>query len=66
MLIHPVGNPAAVDPARPAPVTAPPGVTSSRRVVRYDPAQLTELVRLVDAGVVTPDGLAGKVTIRPV
>lgn len=38
-----------------APVVAPPGVTSSHVVVRYDTAQLAELVALVDAGVVTVD-----------
>lgn len=38
-----------------APVTAPPGVTSSHLVVQYDTTQLAELVRLVDAGVVTVD-----------
>jgi NADPH:quinone reductase-like Zn-dependent oxidoreductase len=38
-----------------APVTPPPGVSSSHMVVRYDTGQLTELVTLVDAGVVTVD-----------
>ncbi|MET0132083.1 MAG: NADP-dependent oxidoreductase [Kibdelosporangium sp.] len=38
-----------------APVPAPPGVTSSHVVVQYDPAQLTELVALVEAGIVTVD-----------
>jgi NADPH:quinone reductase-like Zn-dependent oxidoreductase len=61
VMIHLVGTPPPwTPPVRPggavisaaAPVSAPPEVTSSHVVVRYDPAQLGELVKLVDAGVV--------------
>ncbi|MEU8635492.1 NADP-dependent oxidoreductase [Amycolatopsis sp. NPDC048633] len=64
VLIHLVGAPPPWTPpvrrsgaiiSAAAPVPAPPGVTSTHVVVRYDPAQLTELVNLVDAGVVTVD-----------
>jgi NADPH:quinone reductase-like Zn-dependent oxidoreductase len=64
VMIHLVGTPPPwVPPVRrggviisaAAPVTAPPGVTSSQLVARYDTAQLAELVKLVDAGVVTVD-----------
>ncbi|GLY43342.1 NADPH:quinone reductase [Amycolatopsis sp. NBRC 101858] len=64
VLIHLVGAPPPWTPpvrrggaiiSAAAPVPAPPGVTSAHVVVRYDPAQLTELVDLVDAGVVTVD-----------
>ncbi|WP_460406963.1 NADP-dependent oxidoreductase [Actinophytocola sediminis] len=62
VLIHLVGTPPPwVPPVRrggaiisaAAPVTAPAGVSSTHLVVRYDAAQLSELVALVDAGVVT-------------
>ena len=64
VLIHLVGAPPPWTPpvrragtiiSAAAPVTAPPGVTSTHVVVRYDATQLTELVDLVDAGVVTVD-----------
>lgn len=64
VMIHLVGTPPPwVPPVRPggaivsaaAPVTAPPGVSSSHMVVQYDAAQLTDLVKLVDAGVVAVD-----------
>jgi NADPH:quinone reductase-like Zn-dependent oxidoreductase len=62
VMIHLVGTPPPwLPPVRrggtiisaAAPVTAPPGVTSSHMVVQYDTTQLTELVKLVDTGVVT-------------
>ncbi|MEA5362913.1 zinc-binding dehydrogenase [Amycolatopsis sp., V23-08] len=64
VLIHLVGTPPPWTPpvrrggtiiSAAAPVPAPPGVTSTHVVVRYDAAQLTELVRLVDMGEVTVD-----------
>jgi NADPH:quinone reductase-like Zn-dependent oxidoreductase len=64
VMIHLVGTPPPwIPPVREngtiisaaAPVPAPAGVTSSHLVVRYDTAQLSELVKLVDAGVVTVD-----------
>lgn len=64
VMIHLVGTPPPwIPPVRrggtvisaAAPVTPPPGVSSSHLVVRYDTDQLTELVRLVDTGVVTVD-----------
>jgi NADPH:quinone reductase-like Zn-dependent oxidoreductase len=64
VMIHLVGTPPPwLPPVRPggviisaaAPVPAPPEVTSSHIVVDYDTAQLAELVKLVDAGVVTVD-----------
>jgi NADPH:quinone reductase-like Zn-dependent oxidoreductase len=64
VMIHLVGTPPPWTPpvrrngtiiSAAAPVPAPPGVTSSHMVVRYDTSQLTELVKLVDAGIVTVD-----------
>jgi NADPH:quinone reductase-like Zn-dependent oxidoreductase len=64
VMIHLVGTPPPwIPPVRPggviisaaAPVPAPAGVTSSHVVARFDTAQLTALVKLVDAGVVTVD-----------
>jgi NADPH:quinone reductase-like Zn-dependent oxidoreductase len=61
VMIHLVGTPPPwTPPVRPggviisaaAPVAAPPDVTSSHMVVQYEPAQLSQLVKLVDAGVV--------------
>jgi NADPH:quinone reductase-like Zn-dependent oxidoreductase len=67
VMIHLVGTPPPwTPPVRPggviisaaAPVSAPPDMASSHMVVRYEPAQLTELVKLVDAGVVLVDATA--------
>jgi NADPH:quinone reductase-like Zn-dependent oxidoreductase len=67
VMIHLVGTPPPwTPPVRPggviisaaAPVSAPPDVASSHMVVQYEPAQLTELVKLVDAGVVLVEATA--------
>lgn len=64
VLIHLLGTPPPWTPpvrrsgaivSAAAPVPAPPGVTSAHVVARYDAAQLTELVSLVDAGALTVD-----------